>query len=147
MVRGNRAEVTAKDDGAVVTAPSGCYHHCSECITPSPREGRAGREFPETNRPLNPLTFEAPASSPSPPLEERAGERRPFPVHRGPGSWGGLGRGARFCAFDVVSRPLSLTLSPLLRRRERESFACEGGGIKMRPTACAPWTRSAWMRP
>ncbi len=30
-----------------------------------------------------------PLSSPSPPAEERAGERRPFPIHRGTGSWGG----------------------------------------------------------
>ena len=59
------------------------YYHCQEYVTPSPREGRAGR-------------------------------------------------GARFYGFDVVWRPLSLTLSPLIRRGERESFVCDGGGIEMR---------------
>src|SRR5207244_363034 len=39
-----------------------------------------------------------------------------------------VGGGARFCGCDVVWRPLSLTLPPLLRRGERESFACDGGG-------------------
>ena len=58
---------------------------------------RSGREFPEPSvRALNPGTSEAPESSPSPPLEERAGERRHFPprlmgkrLFPPSGSWGG----------------------------------------------------------
>src|SRR5260370_42258910 len=53
--------------------------------TESGLEERVGERIPRRIRALNPRTFEAPESSPSPPLEERAGERRPFPVRRGDG--------------------------------------------------------------
>ena len=47
----------------------------------------------------------------------------------------GLGRGVRFCARDVDWMPLSLSLSPLLRRGEREWAVCDGGRAKLLPTA------------
>src|SRR5207247_892876 len=47
----------------------------------SPDWSGLGKEFPETIRALNPRTAKLPESSPSPPLEERVGERRPYLPH------------------------------------------------------------------
>src|SRR6266853_6502673 len=80
---------------------------------PSPRPSPVGGEFPEAYaRALNPRICEAPESSPSPPVEERVGGRRPFPYS---GSWG-------VRTFQsLVARPGSLKVCPSwnLRRSVR----------------------------
>src|SRR5438552_593937 len=45
----------------------------------------------------------------------------------------GWGEGLVSAARTFFGLPLSLALSPLLRRRERESFVCDGGSIELRP--------------
>src|SRR5712691_8853781 len=48
--------------------------------------------------------------------------------------WGeGWREGLVSTARTFFGLPLSLALSPLLRRGERESFVCDGGGIETRP--------------
>ena len=54
-----------------------------------------GRESPETIRALNPRTAKLLKPSPSPPLEQRAGERRAYPAQPRGGSWGGGSRGGK----------------------------------------------------
>src|SRR5439155_11826235 len=96
------------------------------------RPSPLGRVFPETVPALNPRTVAEPA--PSPPLEERVGERRPYLSHPEPGS-----RGGRIVAnlSRDPSRPAFAT------RRERGSLSLwERAGVRGNATLPNP-ARSA----
>src|SRR5207247_10966184 len=95
----------------------------------SPDWSGLGKEFPETIRALNPRTAKLPESSPSPPLEERVGERRPYLANSEAGSWKGGSLLARAGGVDGQSlppRPLLHTRAPLPHPLPARSSRGEG---------------------
>src|SRR6266446_8236723 len=70
----------------------------------------------------------------------------PREARAGRGSW----RGGRFFGYNVLAPPLSLTLSPLLRRGARELLARDGDAVEMLPssaeTSCSPALRDNELR-
>ena len=94
---------------------------CSPSPLPSPL---LGREFPKSFRALNRRTAKR-QPSPSPPREERAGERRPFQTYRVAGSR----KGSIICsAFDNPSRSELLQRGPWVSLSLRERAGVRGNG-------------------